>query len=286
MSQHKSVSRIAAFMVLVAAGSAYPATIGAEAYRFMTVNTLAESLADSSRVFVEFGMPFDADSHFNGTYSETGFGGLWTGSFGGSAVHATYTGTLTGTEGSDVIVNYSAVGTLGTDPLTITGQTHWQWDPSINDWQNMDFDADGHAFGASRGGKPGWKTRAAELIVGGGLGGWFGGVWGAIKGAGAAYVISNYATDFLKGEDPPPPVRPPRPQPPPTYPEQGKTVNLNIITNGGVTNVTVSSGTTVNLNSVNNGGVVNIVVNPAPGSMALLSMGAGLLAVRRRRPVF
>lgn len=76
---------------------------------------------------------------WSGTYSDT----LWsyeaTGIFGGAPLSLTYSGALSGTDGSDITVSVSGSGMFGSQPLSMNGSSTWLYDPTLSDYTSLMF---------------------------------------------------------------------------------------------------------------------------------------------------
>lgn len=91
---------------------------------------------------------------------------MGTGSFGGLPLSMSYSGTLSGSDGSDITVGIAGTGSLGSQPLLMNGTTTWFYDVGTNDYLSMDF-AQETRIGANS--WWGWVV-GAELTLGVGAG--------------------------------------------------------------------------------------------------------------------
>jgi hypothetical protein len=189
----------------------------------MNLNTLLEA---SSTAIGSLGItentPAGQTLLWSGTYSDSRWTYSLSSGFNGKPLTLHYAGTLNGNVGQNIVVPFSANGTWGVAPLQISGQTNFGFDAAANDYVTFTFQqlvqiGSGTTFD--------WTT-AAELFVGGQLGGGAGflggaslgpggaiitGLAGALGGADAAVSLSSVFRDN--------PVQTPLPPPPPAIPD-------------------------------------------------------------------
>lgn len=76
---------------------------------------------------------------WTGSYSDSGWGYTGTGSFGGVPLSMSYSGALSGIDGSDITVTIAGTGFLGSQPLLMNGSTKWFYDIATDDYLTMAF---------------------------------------------------------------------------------------------------------------------------------------------------
>lgn len=76
---------------------------------------------------------------WTGTFSSSGWNYSGTGIFGGLPLSMNYSGTLSGSDGADITVAISGTGSLGSQPLLMSGSTQWFYDTATNDYLTMAF---------------------------------------------------------------------------------------------------------------------------------------------------
>ncbi len=76
---------------------------------------------------------------WTGTFNDSGWTYSGSGALGGVPLSMQYSGTLSGSNGSDIIVSVFGNGLLGSMPLNMQGSTRWYYDSATDDYQAMDF---------------------------------------------------------------------------------------------------------------------------------------------------
>lgn len=103
---------------------------------------------------------------WSGTYSDTSWSYGATGVFGGAPISMTYSGALSGTDGSDITVSISGMGFLDSQPLLMNGSGTWLYDSALDDYASLMFMQETKIGAASFWG---WVV-GAELALGVGAG--------------------------------------------------------------------------------------------------------------------
>ncbi len=98
---------------------------------------------------------------WSGSYSDSAWSYTGSGVFGGLALSMSYSGLLTGSDGSDIGVTISGTGTLGSKPLLMNGFTNWKYDLASDDYLEMDF-AQETKIGTNT--RWGWTTGRERLV--------------------------------------------------------------------------------------------------------------------------
>ena len=128
----------------------------------ITLHTMLESTVSVLTTLGDYAV-LNPDGITNGT-AKIGAGGIaWTGSysdsawtyagagiFGGAALSMTYSGLLTGADGSNISVSIAGTGFLGSQPLLMNGSTTWTYDSATDDYLTMEFAQETKIGAASR----------------------------------------------------------------------------------------------------------------------------------------
>lgn len=77
---------------------------------------------------------------WSGSFGNAGWSYSASGLFSGLALTLNYTGVLSGSDASDVLVTVAGTGSLGNQPLFISGTSTWYFDSIAQDYLQMDFD--------------------------------------------------------------------------------------------------------------------------------------------------
>ena len=77
---------------------------------------------------------------WSGTFGSAAWRYEAAGVFSGMALAMNFTGILTGSGNSDLVVHISGSGMLGDQPLLITASATWYYDATVQDYLQMDFD--------------------------------------------------------------------------------------------------------------------------------------------------
>lgn len=77
---------------------------------------------------------------WSGTFGNAGWSYTASGLFSGMAMTLNYTGILNGSDASDMVVTIAGTGSLGNQPLLMTGTSTWSFDNVAQDYLEMDFD--------------------------------------------------------------------------------------------------------------------------------------------------
>jgi len=165
---------VALLLILVGVASAYAIPYQEE----MTLHTMLESTASVLTTLGDYSV-LNPDGITDGTaniggsgiswtgsYSDSGWIYTGTGSFGGIPLSMSYSGVLSGNDGSDIIVTIAGTGFLGSQPLLMNGSTKWFYDIDTEDYLTMAF-AQETKIGANS--FWGWVV-GAELTLGIGAG--------------------------------------------------------------------------------------------------------------------
>lgn len=103
---------------------------------------------------------------WTGSYDSAGWRYSASGSMGGAALSMNYTGSLAGSDGTDVVITVAGSGVLGNQALLMNGSSQWLFDPGSGDYLSMFF-AQETKIGANS--FWGWVV-GAELTLGVGAG--------------------------------------------------------------------------------------------------------------------
>lgn len=224
-----------------------------------------------------------------GTYSSSGWTYNGSGIFGGQALQMSYLGYLTGTDGSDITVNLTGTGTLGNQPLSMTGSAEWDFDAATNTYRTMSF-SEQTKIGSNS--WWGW-VRGIEYYVGlevGILGGIAAGIGTAVTGPGALVIgvasgaavgiaatagtitISNAIKSDLASTDTPPPALPPFPNAPYGPDTQVALVTAARLAADDMDNRYLTTGAYA-------GGTFGVTANNVPEPSTALLLGTSLLCL-------
>ncbi len=232
--------------------------------------------------------------NWSGSFDQNSWSYSGSGIFGGKALQLNYSGSLSGQNGQDIIVSFTGNGSLGNDPLTMTGETRWFYDSQVDDYIDFDFEQL-TKIGASS--LWGWVL-GAETVVGVGAGVAVGvGVGTILPPAGlvAGVKVGALATGLLVGvsagaksllTDSPPPkptvalIRP-TPNPGDLFPNDG-TIIVGV-GNDGLLVASDYSGRYRGVGSVLGGSFSGTTSVPEPSTLMLLTIGAGIFGFRARR---
>ena len=77
---------------------------------------------------------------WNGSFGNAGWAYDASGFFSGLALTLHYTGVLSGSNATDVVVTIAGTGMLGNQPLLMSGASTWYFDSAAQDYLAMDFD--------------------------------------------------------------------------------------------------------------------------------------------------
>jgi len=76
----------------------------------------------------------------SGTVSDSGWTYSAAGMFDNMVLNMAYSGSISGQFGQDIVVSFSGTGSLGPDPLLMSGATTWYYDAVAADYINYDFE--------------------------------------------------------------------------------------------------------------------------------------------------
>ncbi len=218
----------------------------------------------------------------NGTVADSGFTMNVTGTGAGQPLSLSFTGSLSGSVGTDLVDTFTGTGSYAGSPFSSSGQIVLPWDATANDYLEADY-SDGQTFGdpISR------SVRGVEeigiSIAGNFVGGWL----GASAPNATATWISNIVDLIVPGIVPPPLDLPPAPLPRgPADPKEHQQVMPNLLSVGFFQGEKddADQGFQNDEFNGNNGalaGTLTMMPEPSSFGLALLSM-LGFVVVARR----
>lgn len=186
--------------------------------------------------------------NFSGAYTESGFSSFTSGVVNGQLYSQSYTATLDGDIGEDIVISMSSTGQLGDQSFSTEGEVLWQYDTTANDYFRFEYSETGEI-------NPFW----VPFLIGVGSG-----------------IVANFIYDWI--------TTPATPTPPPPQPG-GQTININGNNNTVNKNSPTSSFQGSFIGGQFTGTVSPV---PEPSTYALLLGGLGVVgwygARRKRRP--
>jgi hypothetical protein len=163
----------------------------------MNVHTMAEAaLSVMTQLADVNGSAINQPLVWSGTYDDNQWTYTAAGDLGGEALSLNYSGTLAGLDGQDITVSFTGTGMLGQEPLLMTGQTRFIWDPASSDYRHFEFE---QLTKVGANSAWGWVV-GAEVVAGVGFGVAVGvGVGTVIPPGGVALGVKTgiYATAIL-----------------------------------------------------------------------------------------
>ena len=199
----KEIAFAALLAVYTTAGQAQE---GENLRESLIVTTASESiLASAALVGDYFDGPVDS-LEFSGSYTDSSWDMVISGSYQEQSVEISMSGFLFGSAGSDFDANYSGTGLVnGEEPILVHGNFSWDYNSEIKDYESVSVS---HAMRFGENSVWGWVV-GGEIVFGGAL---FGGAaiigapatgggslviggQAAIRGAGAAVLLSKHARD-------------------------------------------------------------------------------------------
>jgi hypothetical protein len=161
----------------------------------------------------EFGLDPKSTITWTATYSETGWTGSITGRLYNQSLTLNYTGTTVYDVGQNASNTFSASGAYGTNGITINGTAALGYNVATGGYTNMNFQDQGDVETP----RLKWYVVAAEVIVGGAVGGVLDDGAGVLAGASLGVDISDkLSANTTDGSSALYPGTPPAPAPPAT----------------------------------------------------------------------
>ena len=176
--------------------------------------TMLEAMANGYyQIQQEFGLDPASTITWTATYSESGWTGSITGRLYNQSLTLNYTGTTVYDGGQNASNTFSASGSYGTNAITINGTAALAYNVATGGYTNMNFQDQGDVETP----RLKWWVVAAEVIVGGAVGGALDDGAGVLAGAQLAVDISDKLSDNkTDGSAAINPGTPPAPAPPAT----------------------------------------------------------------------
>ena len=247
--------------------------IAATLFEHVNLATMIETSTTSLDLLKELpGYGSDLQTKWDGNFDENSWSLKGSGNLGNKSISMQYTGSLSGTFGNNLEINYTGIGLVGSDTFEVNGTTTWIFDKGANGYTNMLYN--------DQISLPWWKwiVKGIELVASG--------IAGAVNpglGAGVSIAASTLSNVIIGTPANPPPT-PPTPTPPPKYPpEIASTTEYYSYENSLISNNfgdrTIFLGNVLD-KSVH--GTISTV--PIPGAVWLFGSGLiGLLSFNRRK---
>ena len=77
---------------------------------------------------------------WSGVYSNDSWNYVGSGNFADQILNLQYSGARSGADGSDITINFTGSGNIGSQPLQFTGSALWKYDTSLDDYVYMNFE--------------------------------------------------------------------------------------------------------------------------------------------------
>ena len=103
---------------------------------------------------------------WSGSFGSTGWSYNASGIFSGMALTLNYTGSLSGSNASDVVVTMTGTGSLGNQPLLMDGTSTWYFNAAAQDYLEIDFDQTTKIGANSRYGRVKGKEKVICIVDG------------------------------------------------------------------------------------------------------------------------
>lgn len=188
------------------AAALFACTSNAQLTNYTKLAVLSEAAVVTIDQFRELSDSNLLSATWAATYDDSAFGLSIVGNFGSAPLNLNIVGNQSGSLGETLRFSYTGNGSLGAQPLGVTGASTWNWDPAINGYSTMDFDQIGESVSW-------WKwLRAAERLLG-----WLVGSKLPPPVASAPDIILEEVSDWIEKKYHKP-ERPSQP-PPPQYPK-------------------------------------------------------------------
>jgi hypothetical protein len=222
---------IIAFCFFICVGRTVSADPVYDLHRAAILSTAAEAALATSSFLKDRNPGKSVKGDWSITFSTRNWVLTLKGGGGSESYNYTVAGFLWGDDNEDWLITYSGLGSIGSEPIFISGKALWRYDVALADHVGMSFE---HTTKFGENSKWGWM-RGSEIVFGGTLGAVGGvivvagtpaaiilGIGGAVGGAASAVTLSDVAKEFFETPNPPPPPAVPKP---PVFPKSNEKIS-------------------------------------------------------------